>query len=71
MKLLHIIAFTLVIVGGINWGLMGLFSFNLVEWLLGESMFSQLVYILVGGAAVYLFFTHAQDCRTCNPINGK
>ena len=49
MKLLTQISFWLVIIGALNWGLIGLFGFNLVSTLLGEaSLLSRLVYILVG-----------------------
>lgn len=46
----------LLIVGGINWGLWGLFSFDLVAWICGGSMtiFAKIIYTLVGLAAVGL-----------------
>lgn len=44
----------LLIVGGLNWGLVGLFNFDLVAALFGEmSMLSRLVYSLVGVSAVW------------------
>ncbi|MBP3256044.1 MAG: DUF378 domain-containing protein [Clostridia bacterium] len=49
MKIIDIIALILVIVGAINWGLIGIFNFNLVETLFGGfSVISRIVYILVG-----------------------
>ena len=49
MKILYYIALTLVIVGAINWLLIGLFSFDLVATLFGEmSLLSRIVYSLVG-----------------------
>ena len=36
MKLINTIALLLVIIGGLNWGLIGLFKFNLVDFLFGE-----------------------------------
>jgi len=52
---LDLIALILVIVGGINWGLISILDWNLVEKLFGEmSMVSQIVYGIVGLAAVYL-----------------
>jgi hypothetical protein len=57
MKLnwLDIIAFVLVIVGGLNWGLVGLFDFDLVAQLFGVvPVVAKIVYDLVGLAAVYL-----------------
>ena len=58
MTTLDWIAVTLLIVGGINWGLIGLFSFNLVAAIFGEmSALSRIVYVLVGLSAVYSIFT--------------
>ena len=52
------IAYVLTIVGGLNWGLVGAFEFNLVDELFGEgSTLSRIVYILVGLSAVYLIYT--------------
>lgn len=54
MKKLDVIAAVLVIVGGLNWGLVGLAGFDLVAALFGEmSVLSRVVYALVGVAAVY------------------
>ncbi|RFA29331.1 DUF378 domain-containing protein [Alkalilimnicola ehrlichii] len=48
------VALILLIVGGLNWGLVGLFNFDLVAAIFGEmSVLSRLVYIVVGIAAVY------------------
>ncbi len=67
MKILHIVAFILLVVGGLNWGLVGLFNYNLVESLLGSwPMVVTLVYVLVGASAVLLFVTHKSDCKTCS-----
>ena len=66
MKSLHMIVFTLVVVGALNWGLVGLFNFNLVSALLGvDSALEKLVYVLVGLSAVWLAWTHKNDCKTC------
>jgi len=49
------IAVVLVIVGGLNWGLVGILKFNLVAAIFGDmSALSRVVYALVGLAAVYL-----------------
>jgi uncharacterized membrane protein YuzA (DUF378 family) len=54
MKLLDTIALLLVIIGAINWGLIGFFDFNLVATLFGEmTTFSRIVYALVGIAGLY------------------
>lgn len=48
------ICLALLIVGGINWGLVGLFQFDFVGWLLGGSVsvWSRIVFALVGAAAL-------------------
>ena len=71
MKMLHMVAFLLLIIGGLNWGLVGLFHLDLVMSLFGSvPIFVQLIYILVGLSAVYLLFTHQGDCRVCG-MKGK
>lgn len=52
MKALNTVAMILVVVGGLNWGLVGAFDFNLVAAILGESMIANIVYILVGLSAI-------------------
>ena len=58
MKKLDLMAATLVIVGGLNWGLVAIAEFDLVAWIFGEefgstNVASRVVYGLVGLAAVY------------------
>jgi uncharacterized membrane protein YuzA (DUF378 family) len=67
MKELHMVAFILMFVGALNWGLVGLFDFNLVSALLGSFPgFEKLVYVLVGLSAVYIMVTHMNDCKVCS-----
>ena len=54
MRAINVITIVLLIVGGLNWGLVGLFDFNLVAALFGEqSLLSRIVYILVGASAIW------------------
>jgi uncharacterized membrane protein YuzA (DUF378 family) len=54
------IALILVIVGGLNWGLVGIFSFNLVDWIFGGVYFiARIIYILVALAAIYMIIIAA------------
>lgn len=54
MKSLDTIAAILLVVGGINWGLVGLLNFDLVAAIFGQaSMLSRLVYVVVGICALY------------------
>ena len=50
MKTLQIVALTVMIIGALNWGLIGLFNFDLVATIFGgaEALGSKVVYILVG-----------------------
>lgn len=64
MKALNFITLLLLIIGGINWGLIGLFEFNLVDFLFGEgSILSRIIYILVGISALWniRFFSKISD----------
>lgn len=54
MKTIDIIAAVLLVVGGLNWGLVGIFNFDLVATIFGtSSAFSNTVYTLVGLCAMY------------------
>ncbi len=50
------IALVLAIIGALNWGLVGLFRFNLVEALFGGTFLAPLIYILVGLAGLWLIY---------------
>ena len=55
MKYLDCTALTIAIIGALNWGLIGLFNFNLVSFLFGDmSWLSRIIYILVGLCGLYL-----------------
>ena len=67
MKLLHMAAFVLLVVGGLNWGLIALLKLNLGTLVLGSMpSLVTLVYVLVGVSAVYLAATHLTDCKVCS-----
>ena len=61
------IALILTIIGGINWGLIGIFQFDLVAWIFGgqNAIISRIIYTLVALAAVWcislLFSTRVDD----------
>ena len=58
MSAIDWIAMTLLIIGGVNWGLIGLFEFDLVATLFGDmSPISRVVYVLVGLSALYSIYT--------------
>jgi uncharacterized protein len=58
MKIIDIVTLVLLVVGGLNWGLVGVAKFDLVAMIAGlsfgqTSMFSSAIYLLVGLSAVY------------------
>ena len=55
MMILNKMALILTIIGGINWGLVGLFSFDLVAWIAGGStmLLARIIYIIIALAGVW------------------
>ena len=65
MKGLHLVAFTLLVIGGLNWGLTAL-GWNVVNMVVGSwPALETLVYVLVGLAAVSEVVTHKGNCLMC------
>ena len=65
-KTLHMIAWILLIVGGLNWLLQGLIGWEIGDLLGGMSApISRLIYILVGLSAVFEIVTHKKTCKMC------
>lgn len=61
-SVLDIIALVLVLIGGINWGLVGAFGFNVVDAIFGAgSVVSSIIYLLVGISAIYGAFSFFQN----------
>ena len=57
-------ALTLVIIGAVNWGLIGFFNFNLVAFLFGSmSWLSRIIYALVGLSGLYLISFYMKTGR--------
>lgn len=55
MKVINVLALTIAIIGALNWGLIGVFDFNLVEYLFGAaSLMTRVIYVLVGICGLYL-----------------
>jgi len=71
MKSLHMIAWVLVMIGGINWLLIGIGGFvgsdwNVVHLILGSwPALEWLVYVIVGVATVYEIVNHKRNCAAC------
>ena len=55
MRVIYQTALALIIIGGLNWGLVGFFDYNLVDALFGTgSALARIVYALVGLSAIYV-----------------
>lgn len=64
------ITYTLVLIGALNWGLIGAFDFDLVSFLFGEmTTITRILYTLIGLSAIgYLIvsFNEQKECASCN-----
>jgi uncharacterized membrane protein YuzA (DUF378 family) len=71
MKATHVISFILLVIGGLNWGLIGLGiwfggNWNLVNQIFGSwPMVESTIYVLVGLATIVLIATHKKSCKNC------
>lgn len=59
------IALTLLVIGGLNWGCVGIFRFDIVAWIFGGQVgiVSRIIYILVGLAAIWCISLLFRDSR--------
>ena len=62
-KMLDSIALTIGIIGALNWGLIGFFGFNLVEFIFRNMWLSRIIYALVGLCGLYLFTFYGRTRR--------
>lgn len=65
------IALTLAIIGGLNWGCIGVFQFDIVAWICGgqTSIVSRIIYTLVGLAAIWCISLLFRDNEDTTPMN--
>ncbi len=65
MNIFYKVCVWLLIIGGVNWGLMGLFNFDAVAWLLGGSagFLARTVYTIVGVAAICAALQYGLCCK--------
>ena len=62
MKTLDTITLILLVIGGLNWGLIGFFQFNLVDFLFGSySIITRIIYALVGISSIYALSFFAKE----------
>lgn len=66
MKMFHMVAFTLLLVGGVNWLLVGVFGWDVGTLFGGQgAAVSRAIYVLVGLAAVSELVAHSKNCKRC------
>lgn len=66
MKSLHVVSFILLVIGGLNWLLVGLLGWDIGSLFGGQgALISRVIYLLVGLAAVYEAVVHKKNCRAC------
>lgn len=66
MRNLHRVAFVLLVIGGLNWLLVGLFGWDISQlWGDMGHWLSRLIYILVGLSAIVEIINHKAICRDC------
>lgn len=66
-KWVHVVTFSLMVLGAVNWGLVGLLNLNVVSAVFGAgTTLERVVYVLVGVSAVYIGATHFNDCKICS-----
>jgi uncharacterized membrane protein YuzA (DUF378 family) len=64
---LHMVAFLLLVVGGLNWLLVGLTGWEVGMLFGGQgALVSRIIYILVGLSALVVLATHKKDCKMCD-----
>jgi uncharacterized membrane protein YuzA (DUF378 family) len=58
MKAVNVIVAILLIIGGLNWGLVGVFGFNFIGWVFGNAMgpIPRIIYVIVGVCALWRLF---------------
>ena len=73
MKVIRFLAILLIIVGALNWGLVGFFQYNLVSDLFGgeSSMISRIIFGLVGLAGLYSISFLCKCCCLCGTSGGS
>lgn len=66
-KKLHMVTFLLLIVGGLNWLVVGAVGWDIGQVFGGmDAPISRVIYLLVGVAAIYEVVTHKSACKACN-----
>ena len=77
-KVWDYIVLTVVVIGAINWGLIGFFKFDLVSWLFGSmSLLTRIIYAIVGLGGLYLLYFYGRirdfslELKVCKKESGQ
>ncbi len=66
MKSVHMITFLLLVIGGLNWGILAVSGWEVGQLFGGmDAMVSRVIYVLVGLAAIFELATHKNACKEC------
>ncbi|MBI4600164.1 DUF378 domain-containing protein [Candidatus Uhrbacteria bacterium] len=69
---MHMITFALLLIGGLNWLLVGLFGWDIGQLFGGQgAAVSRIIYILVGLSAIWEIATHKGSCKACAAMKGE
>lgn len=69
---IHTVTFILLIVGGLNWLLVGLFGWDIGQLFGGMGgPISRIIYVLVGLSAIYEIVCHKKICKECVSVGGE
>lgn len=67
MKSLHMLTFILLVIGGLNWLLLGVFGWEIGDLFGGQDdIVSRIIYVLVGLSAINEIIIHKNICKLCN-----
>jgi len=71
MKMVHIVSFILLVIGGLNWLVFALFGWDVGQLVGGmDSTAAKVIYVLVGLAALFEVVTHKKNCKMCGMMGG-
>lgn len=71
MKIIDRIALIILLIGGINWGSIGLFKFDIVAWLFGgmTGVFARIIYVIVGLSALWCITLLFREREEYTPVS--
>jgi hypothetical protein len=66
MKTIDAIAFWLVILGGLTWGVWGALQWNIIDYFFDQTRVDFILYVLIGVSSIYLVVRKCKNCCFCN-----